>query len=133
MKKKSQLKIIYIHKKFNLDFSQQMFLSHNLLISDLRDVIVRDVLPDSPAARAGIQPMRVDRLGNPRELDVITHIDGEKVESLNGFRTLINAHGPGDKVLLGLIKRWEGGSKDVEVTLGNREDFLSAKERPPQP
>jgi len=85
-------------------------------ISHSRGVQVTGVVQNSPAAQSKI-----------RAGDVISHINGKKIESLNSFRTLINEHGPGDKVLLDIIKRWEGGTKKVEVTLGNRNDFLPAR------
>ncbi len=80
-------------------------------------VLITGVVENSPAADAKLRPG-----------DVITHIDGSKVESLNSFRALVNSHGPGETILLSAIKRWEGGTKEVEVTLGNRNDFVPAKE-----
>ena len=89
-------------------------------VSHPKGVLVTGVVENSPAADAKL-----------RAGDVITHIDGEKVESLNIFRTLVNSHGPGDKITLSAIKRWEGGNKEVEVTLGNRADFLPAQPKKP--
>ena len=89
-------------------------------VSHPKGVLVTGVVESSPAADAKL-----------RAGDVITHIDGEKVESLNIFRTLVNGHGPGDKITLSAIKRWEGGTKEVEVTLGNRADFLPAQPKKP--
>jgi len=43
---------------------------------------------------------------------------------------LINKNGPGDKVVLDTIKRWDGGNGKVEVKLGNRNDFIPAKQPP---
>ncbi|MCP4849292.1 MAG: PDZ domain-containing protein [Verrucomicrobiaceae bacterium] len=81
-----------------------------------KGVQITGVVKNSPAAQSKL-----------RAGDVISRIDGQKIESLNSFRTLINKHGPGDKVLLDILKRWEGGTKKVEITLGNRNDFLPAK------
>ena len=85
-------------------------------ISHSKGVQITGVVQNSPAAQSKL-----------RAGDVISHINGKKIESLNSFRTLINEHGPGEKVFLDIIKRWEGGTKKVEVTLGNRNDFLPAK------
>jgi len=85
-------------------------------IAHSKGVQITGIVPNSPAAQSKL-----------RAGDVIRAIDDKKVESLNSFRTLINQHGPGDKVLLDILKRWEGGTKKVEVTLGNRNDFLPAK------
>lgn len=87
-----------------------------------KGVLITGVVDGSPANDSKL-----------RAGDVITQIDGKKVESLNGFRTLIGGYGPGEKIVLSAIKRWEGGSKEVEVTLGDRNDFLSAKEAPKKP
>ena len=81
-----------------------------------RGVQITGVVPDSPAAQSKL-----------RAGDVISHINGKKIESLNSWRILINEHGPGEKVLLNILKRWEGGTKQVEVVLGNRNDFLPAR------
>ena len=81
-----------------------------------KGIQITGIVENSPAAQSKL-----------RAGDVISRIDGKKVESLNSFRTLINGHGPGDKVLLDILKRWEGGTKKVEVILGNRNDFLPAK------
>ena len=85
-------------------------------ISHSKGVQITGVVQNSPAAQSKL-----------RAGDVISHVNGKKIESLNSFRTLINEHGPGETVFLDIIKRWEGGTKKVEVTLGNRNDFLPAK------
>jgi serine protease Do len=81
-----------------------------------KGVQITGVVKNSPAAQSKL-----------RAGDVISRIDGEKIENLNSFRTLINKHGPGEKILLDILKRWEGGTKQVEVVLGNRNDFLPAR------
>ncbi|MFP6873799.1 MAG: trypsin-like peptidase domain-containing protein [Verrucomicrobiales bacterium] len=85
-------------------------------VSHSKGVQITGVVKNSPAAQNKL-----------RAGDVITRINGKEVESLNSFRTLINEHGPGEKVLLDILKRWEGGTKQVEVMLGNRNDFLPAR------
>ena len=77
------------------------------------------VIGNSPAAKAKL-----------RAGDIITHTNGAKIENLNLFRYLINKNGPGDKVVLDTIKRWDGGNGKVEVKLGNRNDFIPAKQPP---
>ncbi len=78
-----------------------------------KGVLITGVVPNSPAAESGLRPG-----------DVITHIDEEKVDSLHTFRALINGFGAGEKVTLSAIKRWDGGTKEVEVTLGERSQFV---------
>ena len=84
-----------------------------------KGILVTGVIGNSPAAKAKL-----------RAGDIITHINGSKIENLNLFRYLINKNGPGDKVVLDTIKRWDGGNGKVEVKLGNRNDFIPAKQSP---
>jgi serine protease Do len=88
-------------------------------VSHPKGILVTGVIGNSPAALAKL-----------RAGDIITHIDGVKIESLNLFRYLVNKNGPGEKIILKTIKRWEGGSSKVEVTLANRNDFIPAKPAP---
>jgi serine protease Do len=85
-------------------------------VSHPKGVLITGVIGNSPAAVAKLRPG-----------DIITHIDEEKIESLNLFRFLINQHGPGEKVTLKMIKRWEGGDDKVVVTLGDRNKFIPPK------
>jgi len=85
-------------------------------ISHPKGILITGVIGNSPAASAKLRPG-----------DIITHIDEEKIDSLNLFRYLINQHGPGEKVILKTIKRWEGGDDKIEVTLGNRDEFIPPK------
>ena len=86
-------------------------------VSHPKGVLVTGVIGNSPAAKAKL-----------RAGDIITHIDGKRIESLNLFRFLINQNGPGDKVILETIKRWDGGNGKIEVKLGNRNDFIPAQQ-----
>ena len=86
-------------------------------VSHPKGVLVTGVIGNSPAAKAKL-----------RAGDIITHIDGKKIENLNLFRFLINQNGPGDKVILETIKRWDGGNGKIEVELGNRNDFIPAQQ-----
>ena len=91
-------------------------------VSHPKGILITRVIPNSPAAAAKLRPG-----------DIITHIDKEKIESLNLFRFLINQHGPGERVTLKMIKRWEGGNNKVVVTLGDRKKFIPPKKVPVPP
>jgi S1-C subfamily serine protease len=78
-------------------------------------VIVRDVVPDSPAARAGIHSMRLDGIGNPREIDVITQINGEPVVRVVDLVDLLDDFEPGDSVRVGFERGGESFEVDVEL------------------
>ena len=85
-------------------------------VSHPKGVLITGVVPNSPATLAKLRPG-----------DIITHVNDEKIESLNLFRFLINQHGPGEKVTLKMIKRWEGGDDKAVVTLGDRNKFIPPK------
>jgi serine protease Do len=59
------------------------------------------VVPDSPAAQAGIQ-----------ERDIITAVDGQKVDQNHSLTSLLARHQPGDKVRLSIIR----GDKNLTIT-----------------
>jgi S1-C subfamily serine protease len=61
-------------------------------------VLVVDVARGSAAARAGIQPTRRDAAGRVRLGDVITAIDGKKVESPNDLYLALEKYKVGDTV-----------------------------------
>lgn len=74
--------------------------------SSLPGVVVRHVLPDSPAAAAGLQPG-----------DRITAVDGQEVRGAAALRTQVLAHAPDDRVTL----QWMRGesSQQADVILAN--------------
>jgi S1-C subfamily serine protease len=78
-------------------------------------VIVREVLPGSPAARAGLQSMRIDRLGNPREVDVITRVAGKPVGRVIDLVDLLDDFEPGDAVTVQYQRGEEAFTVEVEL------------------
>jgi S1-C subfamily serine protease len=79
-------------------------------------VIVRDVLPSSPAAKAGLRSMQVDQLGNPRGFDVITRVQDQPVAQLVDLVDVLDDFQPGDKVKVEYER--EGETHQAEVELG---------------
>ncbi|MCA1564081.1 MAG: PDZ domain-containing protein [Acidobacteria bacterium] len=73
-----------------------------------RGVAVREVLPDSPAAKAGLQ-----------KNDVILRFDGEQVSSVQKLQRLINESAPEHTARLSISRN--GSEQEVSVTLGKRE------------
>lgn len=93
-------------------------LSEHLALKPGEGIIVRSVMPDGPAANAGIAVN-----------DVITMVDGKAVGSSTDLTREITGHKPGDKVALDLIQK--GKASKVEVALGNRPDeFAGIQARP---
>jgi serine protease Do len=70
-------------------------------------IIVREVLPNSPAAKAGLKAG-----------DVIEKIDNQDVKDFETLANFVAQHKPGDKVALEV--RRGGQEKNVSVTLGER-------------
>ncbi len=66
------------------------------------------ILPDSPAAKAGL-----------KEGDVITHINNEPINEKNSLGSLVGKHKVGEEVTLKIHR----GGKDIEIkaTLANLE------------
>lgn len=74
-----------------------------------RGVVIRGVTPDSPAAKAGL-----------KENDVITELNGQRVEGAAQFRRMIHEIPAGRSVALGVWR--DGRTQTVNVTLGKAEE-----------
>jgi serine protease Do len=80
-------------------------LSKSLEVPARSGVLVSDVTPDSPAAKAGL-----------RRGDVITAIDGVKTTDSAHLRNLVALAGKDKKIKIDLLR--DGKAKSFEVTLG---------------
>jgi len=72
-------------------------------------VVLSSILPDSPAAKAGL-----------KENDVVTEINGQRVEGAVQFRRMIREIPPGRTVPLTVWR--DGHAQTVSVTLGKGEE-----------
>lgn len=86
----------------------------DLRLSPARGVIVSDVEPESPAAKAGL-----------KENDVITKYDGQTVEGTVQFRRMVRETPPGRTVTLTISRN--GASQEISVELGDRGAFFGKK------
>ena len=86
----------------------------NLRLSSVRGVIVDDVEPDSPAAKAGV-----------KENDVITQYDGQPVEGTVQFRRLVRETPPGRTITLSISRG--GSTQNISVELGDRSAYFEKK------
>jgi len=70
-------------------------------------VLVVDPIPDSPADKAGLKAG-----------DIITKVNGNKVDSADALRNMIANHQPGSKVKLTVVRNGETVDPTPTVTLG---------------
>ncbi|HEX2999780.1 MAG TPA: PDZ domain-containing protein, partial [Armatimonadota bacterium] len=68
-------------------------------------VLVQDVMPDTPASHAGLQPE-----------DVITQYQGKSVHNASQLQDLVRATAPGSKVQLGVVRA--GKTQNLTLILG---------------
>jgi serine protease Do len=88
---------------FPQDISQG--LAEQFGLPDQNGALVGDVLPNSPAEKAGIKPG-----------DVITEFDGKPINDANSLRLLASQATPDTKVIVKFLR--DGRGKTVGVTLG---------------
>jgi S1-C subfamily serine protease len=85
-------------------------------------VAIRNVLPDTPAAEAGLRAATgteiVDGQEQPTGGDVIVEFDGEKVTSSTALQSAVDAHRPGETVAMTILR--DGSRRTLEVELGVR-------------
>lgn len=81
-----------------------------------RGVVVAQVDPSSGAAKAGIQPLRMDERGRVVSADVITKVSGRAVRSLEDVWTVLSEHKAGDKVDVELLRDGKPVQVQVELT-----------------
>jgi S1-C subfamily serine protease len=70
-------------------------------------VVISEVIPDSPAAKAGL-----------KSGDVVFKVGKEEIKDQQNLVEMISKHKPGDKVSV-VIKR-DGKEQTIDVTLGER-------------
>jgi S1-C subfamily serine protease len=87
------------------------------LLGDLDGVVVRDVQPNTPAARAGMRGIRRDATGRYRIGDIIIGIDDKKVKDYDDLYNILDLYKVGDKVLLKSLR--EGKPKTYAIELIN--------------
>lgn len=86
----------------------------DLKLSATRGVVIQDVEPDSPAAKAGL-----------KEHDVVLQYDGQTVEGTVQFRRLVRETPAGRTVAL-VISR-DGATQNLSVALADRSSYYEKK------
>jgi S1-C subfamily serine protease len=78
-------------------------------------VLIVDVMRGGPAAKAGMRPTRRESSGRVILGDVITAIEGKRVESPNDLFLILENHQVGDTVTVALLR--DGKTVQTKVTL----------------
>lgn len=79
-------------------------------------VLVMEVIPGGAAAKAGLQPTRVDSLNRLTRMgDVIVEVDGNPITSADDLFKQLAQHKVGDNVKLTILR--DGERQDISVTL----------------
>jgi len=78
--------------------------------------LIIDVLPDSPAAKAGLRPTRRDESGDLDRGDAITAIDGRAIHKVSDLYDALEPHAVGDTVTL-TLRRQNDELEKMPVTL----------------
>jgi len=81
----------------------------------VKGILIVEVVPGSAAAKAGIRPTRREDSGRVRLGDVITAVDGKKVESANELFILLENYKVGDVVNISLLR--DGKVMQIKVAL----------------
>lgn len=76
-------------------------------------VVIAQVMPDSPAAKAGIQ-----------QRDVITAVNGKGIDNFSDLQNAIGLRSPGDKVTISLLR--DGDKKQIQATLAKASEMTGA-------
>jgi S1-C subfamily serine protease len=77
-------------------------------------IVIMKVMPNSPAARAGLLGPRQDRLGRI-SLDVIVAIDDKPIKNMKDLNAALDRHREGDTITVTIDRN--GERQDVQVTL----------------
>jgi len=96
-------------------------LAQQLGLETPKGALVEEVIPNAPAAKAGL-----------REGDIILTVNGKVLEAPVNLRRMVATYGVGRKMTLGILR--DGKRQTVEVTIEVQpSDFFSRREvRPPQ-
>ena len=81
----------------------------------VKGILIVEVVPGSAAAKAGLRPTQREGSGRVRLGDVITAVEGKKVESPNELFILLENYKVGDVVSISLLR--DGKVMQTKVTL----------------
>ena len=77
-------------------------------------MVIVEVVPDSPAAKAGLRPTVIEN-GQVRLGDVITAIDGKPIRKVKDLFAILDTHKVGDRITLNVLRDGETVNLDVQL------------------
>jgi S1-C subfamily serine protease len=81
----------------------------------VRGVVVREVNPKSPAHRAGLRSMQVDRRGTVTGYDLITAVEDDAIRGYNDLYQALDGRKAGEEVTITYVR--EGESRQATMRL----------------
>jgi len=95
----------YLGVRFEM-ITPELAAAENLSVES--GAVIREVVPHSPADKAGLKAG-----------DIVQQVDGEPVDAEHTLRERVAARHPGDAVTLTVLR--EGETHEIKVTLGHQE------------
>jgi len=96
-----------------------------------RGVLVQEAFEGGPAARAGIQGGNAQVASGDVSLllggDIVTAVDGKRVESMEQIVDIVDGKRPGDRVALTVLR--DGDRREIGVELGQRPEQITDREQ----
>ncbi len=83
---------------------------------DVDGVIIRDVVPNSPADKAGLKGIRETQAGNIFLGDAIVALNDKPIETNDDLFRLLEEHKPGDEIVLTVLR--DDKKEKVDLKLG---------------
>jgi S1-C subfamily serine protease len=99
------LGVLYIPLTADVANEYNLSVQNGAFVAPTNDSANPSVLPNSPAAHAGLQTK-----------DVITQVDGTRIDQTHSLTALLDQHQPGDEITLTVLRG--GKTIHVGVTLG---------------
>lgn len=92
--------------------------AYNLDLGSTPGAFFTSVAPDSPAARAGLQPLRLDQKSQRLSGDVVTAVNGQRIYNFSDFQYAVRRYQPGQTITLSV--RRGGQTLEIRLTLAPR-------------
>ncbi len=93
----------------------QFLPDHVTARAAIEGVAVYAVLDRTPAARAGLEGIGINRLGDLIFGDIITAVDGTPVRTIEALQAILDPRAPGDRVSLTVARA--GKTRELAITL----------------